>query len=327
MLSQAELRAYDRVLVGLSGGKDSIACALHLVEAGVDASKIELHHHLVDGREGSTLMDWACTEDYVRQFARAFDLPIFYSWKMGGIEGEMLKENDRTAPTRWETPTGDVRQGGGLTGDIGTRLMFPQVCNDLLLRWCSSLCKIDVLRMLLRNEERFQDARTLVITGERRQESANRAKYNQFEVHKSDLRNGQKVSRHIDHYRPVIDWDETSVWEIMHRWSINPHPGYKLGFGRLSCMVCIFADENQLASVYAIAPHKILALADYEKRFGMTIHRTKSVLERVAGGTPYEMHPDDIAAALSDRYTQPIILPPGAWALPSGAFRAGGGPG
>lgn len=61
-----DLQAYDRFLVAFSGGKDSICCLLHLLEAGVNPDKIELHHHLVDGREGSTLFDWPCTEDYCR---------------------------------------------------------------------------------------------------------------------------------------------------------------------------------------------------------------------------------------------------------------------
>ena len=40
-----DLAAYDRILLAFSGGKDSLACLLHLLEAGVPASRIELHHH------------------------------------------------------------------------------------------------------------------------------------------------------------------------------------------------------------------------------------------------------------------------------------------
>jgi len=41
---------YDKILVAFSGGKDSIACVLHLLDLGIPRSSIELHHHLVDGR-------------------------------------------------------------------------------------------------------------------------------------------------------------------------------------------------------------------------------------------------------------------------------------
>lgn len=70
--------AYDRVCIAFSGGKDSLALLLHVLELGVPREKIELHHHLVDGREGSTLMDWPITESYCEAIAhqRAIAAPI-----------------------------------------------------------------------------------------------------------------------------------------------------------------------------------------------------------------------------------------------------------
>jgi 3'-phosphoadenosine 5'-phosphosulfate sulfotransferase (PAPS reductase)/FAD synthetase len=45
-----DLRSYDHILVSCSGGKDSLACLLHLIDEGADPARIELHHHDVDGR-------------------------------------------------------------------------------------------------------------------------------------------------------------------------------------------------------------------------------------------------------------------------------------
>jgi hypothetical protein len=56
-----DLSTYDRFVIAFSGGKDSIACFLHLLESGVQREKIELWHHDVDGREGNHFMDWPCT--------------------------------------------------------------------------------------------------------------------------------------------------------------------------------------------------------------------------------------------------------------------------
>ena len=87
-----DLHSYDHIIVAFSGGKDSTACVLHLKEAGADLSKVELWHHDVDGREGSELMDWPITRGYCESFAKALDLPLYYSWKVGGFEREMLRD-------------------------------------------------------------------------------------------------------------------------------------------------------------------------------------------------------------------------------------------
>ena len=45
------LEEYDKIIVLFSGGKDSLACVLHLLELGVPREKIELWHHDIDGGE------------------------------------------------------------------------------------------------------------------------------------------------------------------------------------------------------------------------------------------------------------------------------------
>src|SRR5437867_1935751 len=81
---------YDHIIVAFSGGKDSTAAFLHLLEARMPQERIELWHHEVDGREGSRLMDWPCTPAYCQEFASAFRVPVSFSWREGGFEREML---------------------------------------------------------------------------------------------------------------------------------------------------------------------------------------------------------------------------------------------
>lgn len=320
------LADYDQILVAFSGGKDSMACLLHLLDQGADPAKIELWHHEIDGREGSRMMDWPSTPSYCRAVAAAFKLPIYFSWKVGGFEREMLRDNTETAPTRFETPEG-VGQAGGNSGKLGTRMKFPQSGVDLATRWCSAYLKIDVGMAALRNQPRFANSKTLFVTGERAQESSARAKYKTTEPHKADARDG-KSRRHVDHWRPIHKWSEQGVWAAIERYRVNPHPAYRLGWGRLSCMLCIFGSPNQWASAVAIAPDAVQKIAGYEGRFGVTIDRKINVLEKAAKGTPYpaSSNPAVVAEALDENWGGRVILEEGEWTTPAGAFGESAGP-
>lgn len=319
-----DLSSYGLILVAFSGGKDSIACVLELLRRGVDPSRIELWHHDVDGREGPGLMDWACTRGYCEAFAAAFGLKLYYSWKVGGFEREMLRRDRPTAQTAFQTPSGEVVYAGG-RGPRGTRLQFPQISADLSVRWCSAYLKIDVMATALRNQDRFLGQRTLVVTGERAQESSARSRYKTFEKNRSDNRAGRRP-RHVDHWRPVHGWSEQQVWDIIRDYRVNPHPAYRLGFGRVSCLNCIFASADQAASARQVSPEQFGRVAGYEVSFGKTIKRKVSLPVLADRGKPYAMDPVDLVAARAEAFSEPVILPEGAWKLPSGAFGESCGP-
>ena len=128
------IKDYDHYFLAFSGGKDSISCYLNLLDQGINPEQIELHHHLVDGREGSSLMDWPVTEDYCRKFAQTFGSKIYFSWKSGGFEKEMTRNQERTQAIKWEDPDGSISQKGGDRGKESTRQMFPQVTANLSQR-------------------------------------------------------------------------------------------------------------------------------------------------------------------------------------------------
>lgn len=323
------IESYDYYIIATSGGKDSMAMVLYLLSAGIPARKIELWHHLIDGREGSSLMDWPVTEDYVKRFAKEFGIRLFYSWKEGGFEREMLRENQRTAPNHFQAPGEDDNiiecSCGGTRGKLSTRRKFPQVSANLSQRWCSAYLKIDVCTAAINNQKRFIGKRALVMTGERAQESAARSKYKEFEPDRSDRRNGKRIKRHVDHWRPVHLWDEKEVWKIIKKFRVNPHPAYRLGWGRLSCISCIFGSRNQWATLHKIDPARFLRIGQYENEFGVTIHRSKSVHEQLVEGSPYpDLDPDIVKMGLDTKYRDEIILD--KWQLPAGAFGENAGP-
>lgn len=325
---EVNLDSYDYIIALCSGGKDSIACILDLIDRGVDLSRVELWHHSIDGKEGGRMkFDWPCTEAYCEAFANHIGVDLWYSWKSYGFEGEMLRDNARTKTTKFQVPLPDgsveVREVGGTRGKESTRLKFPQVSADLTVRWCSAYLKVDPGRVAIRHQERFVNKRTLLVSGERAEESPGRAKYAEFEPDDTNLTGG-KIERHVDRWRPVHKWSEQDVWDIMRRHLIFPHPCYRLGWSRCSCSACIFNQENEFASFRQLFPGMFDIISGYEEQFGRTVKRNMSLPVLADKGTPFKMDAEDIRLAMSTEWDRSMLLDP--WELPQGAFKGGCGP-
>ena len=328
MTWRPELGGYDRVLVAFSGGKDSLACLLHLLDCGVPAARIELHHHAVDG-EGEAFMDWPCSRAYCAAVAKAFGLPLYVSFRIGGFRREMDRLDAPTAPIRWEGPDETSGIAGGRSGRLGTRGCFPQVSADLSVRWCSPVLKIDVFDAVIRAQDRFLDGRTLVVTGERAEESPGRSRYPAFAPHRTDTRGGTRRARCVDHWRPVHGWSETKVWEAIGRYGVVPHLAYQLGWGRLSCLSCIFGSPDQWATIRAVFPRRFALIAQCERQSRRTIQRRASIEAIADRGRPYPAalnQPGLVALAERADWPLPILVDPADWSLPAGAFGDAAGP-
>ena len=72
---ECNLHSYDKYIVSFSGGKDSTACFLYLLDNGIPLDKIELWHQDIDGRE-DTFFDWEVTPDYCRSLRGSNLLPV-----------------------------------------------------------------------------------------------------------------------------------------------------------------------------------------------------------------------------------------------------------
>lgn len=325
---EIDLYNYDKYIVSYSGGKDSTACLLFLLDNGIPREKIELWHQEIDGRAES-FFDWEVTPDYCRKLGAALGVKVYYQWKVGGFKREMLRQECLTAPICFELPDNTIKQVGGERGKLSTRLKFPQASPSLRVRWCSAYLKIDVCSAALIHQERFQNIRTLVLSGERAEESTQRAEYAIFEPDRADLRHGRKYFRHIDHFRPVKDWQEKKIWDIFEKYRIRPHPCYFLGFGRCSCKFCIFGNEHQFASAACISKCQMNDIINFEKEFGYTLKRDSDLPSLLKKGEPYASISVELAKlATNYEYNESIIIPDiEMWRLPAGAFKKCGGAG
>lgn len=318
---------YDHIIVSYSGGKDSLALDLLAIE-DMPIEKVENWHQHVDGTPGvdGGLMDWPCTHGYCKATSSVFGLPLYFQWKHGGFEGEMLRENARTQGISYQNTAGEVVYlPPSDRGKLATRRLFPQTSADLSVRWCSAYLKIDVARRVINNDPRFDGAKILFLTGERRQESTARSKYAEVEEHACSNK-----SRRVDQWRAVIDWTEEDVWGMIQRHHVQPHPAYRLGWGRVSCMACIFGDADQWASVRRIAAERFNRIAGYEQTFGKTIKRGLTVIQQADKGRSFVDDAPDwmIKLAMSTHYPEDqVFFPFGQpWELPCGAYKRCGGP-
>ncbi len=210
----------------------------------------------------------------------------------------------------------------------GKRLKFPAKGGTHQGRWCSGSLKAAVQDSVTANLGKTKaDVKVLVVSGERRGESAGRARYNEMEIHRT---NAEKKSRRIVHqWRLVIDYSEKDVWEVLKRHKVNPHPCYRAGWNRCSCAMCIFSTPKLFAGIRELYPEEYAALRQDEIALGFTLDN-KCDLDTFVGDAKSCVYGGDtraIHSLLTGEFTTDDVYIKGEWKYPAGAFRgAEGGP-
>lgn len=328
-----ELDEYDHIIVSASAGKDSMACLFYLLDNGVPKEKIELWHQSVDGggEQHTEFMDWPVTEAYLEAVGEHFGIQTAYQWRAQGVYGELLRKESLTGDIYY-CENGKTFHLPTKSGKQSTRLKWPAMSPDLRVRWCSPYVKIDVFRRVLNNHPRFrgtdeQPKKILVLTGERREESPNRARYLECEIHPSST-----AKRIVHSWRTVIDYSEQEIWDLYEKYKFLPHPAYLLGWNRTSCFGCIFSTADLWAMMREIAPERFNRLARMEKELNHTIDTNRLTLEQKANMGSLDRLPKDnrlskwVNLALSRTFTKNDLIMD-KWELPAGAFRGNvGGP-
>lgn len=352
------LEEYDLIILLISGGKDSIASYYKLLELGVPKQKIEFWHHDIDGGNPSRRMDWRCTSHYIHAFSEAEQIPLRVSWRKNGFFGELYRIG-ASEPIEWQEPgtreiircmlskkyieclklkeksPADMEKQ---LKEFGYRMKFPMKTGDLSRRWCSAYLKIMVADTVLRNLHSLEhfgkpggksgkDTRLLIVSGERRGESAGRSKYNEMEVHRT---NAAAKSRRIVHqWRPVIDYSEKDVWEVLKRHKVNPHPCYRAGWNRCSCAMCIFSTPKLFAGIRELYPEDYGMLRQDEKVLGFTLDNDCDLDTFIgnAGSCVYHGDKEAIHSLVTGEFSADSVYVQGEWKYPAGAFHgAEGGP-
>ncbi|MER8103211.1 phosphoadenosine phosphosulfate reductase family protein [Kitasatospora sp. NPDC094016] len=201
----------DRTMIQTSGGKDSLAAAIVVMNAARQTGTVD-QVMMVHADLGEA--EWPGTRELVERHAAFFGVPL-------------------TVRAR----------AGGFIGMVEARGMFP----DAKRRLCTSSLKRDVLAVVFTEVtvalgDLGRPALLLTVMGFRAEESPARAKR---EVLSIDRRasNGKRI---VLQWNPVHAYDTASVWRSIAAAGAEYHPAYDMGNRRLSCTFCILAGFEDL---------------------------------------------------------------------------------
>lgn len=210
----------------------------------------------------------------------------------------------------------------------GKRHKFPAKSGTHQGRWCSGNLKAAVQDSVTANLEKTRsNVKVLVVSGERRGESTGRSKYNEMEIHRTNATT--RAKRLVHQWRPVIDYSEKDVWEVLKRHKVNPHPCYRAGWNRCSCAMCIFSTPSLFAGIRELYPEDYELLKQDEQILGFTLDN-KCDLDAFVGDAKSCIYRGDVAAIrslITGEFGVDDIYVTGVWMYPAGAFHgAEGGP-
>ena len=226
----ALLAKHAAVAIGVSGGKDSVACALavaaHLDRIGHSGPRILVHADL--GR-----VEWkdsaACCE---RLAARL-------GWELLTVKrqaGDMLARWQK----RWENNVTRYR-------DLScVKLILPW--STPAMRFCTSELKSAVIFSALK--KRYPEHDIVNVTGVRRQESTARSKMPVAAPLAALTRKGKTGVA----WNAIIDWPIEDVFAEIAAAGLEPHEAYtRYGASRVSCCYCIMSSLDDLRAAAGCA--------------------------------------------------------------------------
>jgi 3'-phosphoadenosine 5'-phosphosulfate sulfotransferase (PAPS reductase)/FAD synthetase len=221
----AMLQTGCTVAIGVSGGKDSMACAL-----GTTAYLDDIRHQgprvLVHADLG--VIEWADSLPACQRLAEHLGLELIVVRRTAG---DML--------TRWQQRwKANVLRYREL---LCVRLILPW--STPAMRFCTSELKLAPIASALR--KRFPHHAILNVSGIRREESSKRSR---MPVSETDRRLSRAEHPGLT-WNPIIDWSLQQVLTEIHQSRIRIHDAYTVyGSSRVSCAFCIMSSAHDLAA-------------------------------------------------------------------------------
>lgn len=264
------------VAVGVSGGKDSVACALavddYLNAIGHSGPRVLIHADL-------GAVEWQDSLPCCRHVAEHL------GWELIVVQrkaGDML---DRWRG-RW---TNNVARYSELSC---VKLILPWSTPSM--RFCTSELKVDVITAALK--KRFPDQDIVNVAGIRRQESDRRRKMPVSSV-QAKLRR-VRANRAGLNWNAIIEWDIQDVFARIEAAGLRLHEAYtRYGCSRVSCVCCIMSSWDDLVSATRCEDNRDVYVSMVELEAASTFAFQGN--RWLADVTPYLLPLDLVAAVAS----------------------------
>ena len=223
-----------RIVVSVSGGKDSTATCLHLMELGFSPHEYD-----------RVFFDTGWEHPYVYDYLNE-DLPPV----VGPIQ--MLRASVELDAER-ETIAREFEERLGHPSAMVRLSLKKTMFSSRQRRWCTDLLKVAVAKDYLEPK----GGNVINVVGIRAQESKARSIMVEWEF---------TPKFNCDTWRPLLDWKTKDVIAIHHRHGVRPCRLYlEQNADRVGCYPCIYARKAELRSISDHSPDRIDLLADLEK--------------------------------------------------------------
>ncbi len=250
--SKMELRAFDKIIINSSAGKDSLAM-LHYVVTLADEQNFPRENMIVVHADLGKA-EWKGTKELAEEQANLYGL----EFRVVSRDQDLLDQ---------------IRQRG----------MWP----SSKARYCTSDHKRDqigkIFTAVAKETNKEGPVKILNCMGLRAQESSARAKKEMIED--NNRATGKGKVKIVVNWHPILDWSEAKVWDVIKSNGLPYHQAYDYGMPRLSCVFCVFASKDALIIAGKHNPELLDEYCEIEKEInhdfknGFKIAEVKEAIE------------------------------------------------
>lgn len=237
-----------KVIVSMSGGKDSTATALLAIERGVDpmlAFSDTGHEHqstydYVDYLEDKLGIEIIrCKADFSKDIERKREV-VQTKWRKDGVSEDKI-----------ERALAVLKPTGNPFLDLCLwKGRFPST----MARFCTEQLKILPFNQQVLFPTMKEHGLVETWVGVRADESAARAKLPERQIDDT----GAEI------VRPILHWTVEDVFAMHRKHGVEANPLYKQGMGRVGCMPCVSCGKEELRQIGMRFPEEIERVAEWE---------------------------------------------------------------